>query len=86
MVVGGGNDGKAGRVAAVAELLTVADEIMNLVRMMDGFNRYRFSRDPARRTAWKSVKHVVTPSRVVDLPDEEPVHEPEPGGTAEGVA
>jgi hypothetical protein len=54
------NEGKQGHVLARAELDTVSDEVINLVGMLDGLNRYRFDRDPQLLAAWESAKHVVT--------------------------
>jgi hypothetical protein len=39
---------------------TLTDEIMRLVGMLDGFNRYRFHRDPELIIAWESAKRVVS--------------------------
>ena len=54
------NEGLQGHVLARAELDTVSDEVMKLVGMLDGLNRYRFDRDPQLLVAWESAKHVVT--------------------------
>jgi hypothetical protein len=67
------DDGKQSHVAARAELETLSDEIMRLVGMLDGFNRYRFHRDPELIAAWESAKHVVTGPQVKDLQSATPV-------------
>jgi hypothetical protein len=54
------DDGKQSHVAARAEMKTLSDEIMRLVGMLDGFNRYRFHLDPELIVSWESAKHVVT--------------------------
>ena len=54
------NGGLNDHVLAGAELQRVSDEIMQLVAMMDGVNRYRFEREPQLLVAWESAKHVVT--------------------------
>ena len=54
------DDGKQSHVAARAEMKTLTDEIMRLVGMLDGFNRYRFHRDPELIVAWESAKRVVS--------------------------
>lgn len=54
------NGGLNNHVLAGAELRRVSDEIMQLVAMMDGVNRYRFEREPQLMVAWESAKHVVT--------------------------
>ena len=53
------DDGKQSHVAARAEMKSLSDEISRLVRMLDGFNRYRFHLDPGLIVAWQSAKHVV---------------------------
>ncbi|MBA3585682.1 MAG: hypothetical protein H0W36_14400 [Gemmatimonadetes bacterium] len=53
------DDGKQSHVAARAEMKTLGDEIMRLVGMLDGFNRYRFHQDSALIVAWESAKHLV---------------------------
>lgn len=54
------NEGRQSHVAARAEMKTLSDEVMRLVGMLDGFNRYRFHHDPELIVAWQSAKHVVT--------------------------
>ena len=52
--------GTLDHVLARAELETLSDEVMRLVGMLDGINRYRFERDPQLLVAWKTAKHVVS--------------------------
>ena len=66
------NSGHSGHVLAGAELRRVSDEIMQLVAMMDGVNRYRFEREPQLLVAWKSAKHVVTGPLTADERKDEP--------------
>lgn len=47
-------------VLARAELEMLGDEVMQLVSMLDGINRYRFDREPELLVAWKSARHVVS--------------------------
>jgi hypothetical protein len=54
------DDGKQSHVAARAEMKALTDEIMRLVGILDGFNRYRFHHDPELIAAWESARHVVT--------------------------
>jgi hypothetical protein len=58
--VAAGNDGLLGHVMASAALKRVSDEIMQVVAIMDGINRYRFEGQPELMAAWESAKHVVT--------------------------
>jgi hypothetical protein len=52
------NDGKQSHVSARAEMKELCDEIMLLVGMLDGYNRYRFHRDPELIVAWESAKRI----------------------------
>ena len=52
--------GKQSHVAARAAMKTLSDDIMRLVGILDGFNRYRFHYDRELIVAWESAKHVVT--------------------------
>jgi hypothetical protein len=46
-----------------AELDAVSDEVMQLVEMLDGLNRYRFGREAELLAAWESARHVVVGPR-----------------------
>ena len=50
---------KQTHVAARAEMKTLGDEIVRIVGILDGFNRYRFHHDPELIAAWESAKHRV---------------------------
>ena len=54
------NEGRQDHVLARAEMDTLSDEVMRLVGMLDGLNRYRFERDRQLLVAWRSARHVVT--------------------------
>jgi hypothetical protein len=54
------NGGLQDHVLAGAELRKVSEEVLQLVSMMDGINRYRFQREPQLLAAWKTARHVVT--------------------------
>jgi hypothetical protein len=54
------NRGRQDHVLARAELDALGDEVMRLVGMPDGLNRYRFERDRQLLVAWESARHVVT--------------------------
>ena len=58
------SSGTLDHVVARAELDELSDEVMRLVGMLDGINRYRFERDPELLVAWKSAKHVVSGPQV----------------------
>lgn len=64
---------KQDHVLARREMQRVSDEVMLLVSMMDGINRYRFQRDPQLLAAWKSAKHVVAGPQAEKVEGENPV-------------
>jgi hypothetical protein len=79
------NGGKQDHVLARAELEMLSDEVMQLVGMLDGINRYRFDRDPQLLVAWKTAKHVVAGPQaeapvgtVVPAPEQPPTGEVKP--------
>jgi hypothetical protein len=53
--------GKRQHVGAVAEQEKVAVEIMQLVKVMNGLNRFRFANDAEKLAAWESASNLVTP-------------------------
>jgi hypothetical protein len=57
------NEGRRGHVGARAELDAVSDEVMQLVEMLDGLNRYRFAGEAELLAAWESARHVVVGPR-----------------------
>jgi hypothetical protein len=54
------NEGRRGHVGARAELDAVSDEVMQLVEVLDGLNRYRYLGNPELLAEWESARHVVT--------------------------
>jgi hypothetical protein len=57
------NEGRRGHVGARAELAAVSDEVMRLVEMLDGLNRYRFAGRAELIAAWESARNVVAGPR-----------------------
>jgi hypothetical protein len=55
--------GRRTHVGAAAELEAVAAEIMDLVRLFDGLNRYRFRENADLRAAWASARNIVATGR-----------------------
>jgi hypothetical protein len=51
---------KQTHVAARAKMKALGDELMRLVGIPDGFNRYRFHHGPELIAAWESAKHRVS--------------------------
>jgi hypothetical protein len=65
------NQSAAGRIAhvgATAELVAVADDVVQVVRVMNGLNRLRFADDSELLAAWESASNVVATPK----PDAEP--------------
>jgi hypothetical protein len=77
------NEGLRGHVGARAELRAVSNEIMLLVDMLDGLNRYRFAGNAELLAAWESARRVVTGPRT---PDEAAVEAPKPAGDVRPAA
>jgi len=76
------NEGRQGHVGAVAELQAVSDEVMRVVAMLDGLNRYRFGGKAELIAAWESARNVVAEARTGEAtPGRTPV-----GGTTSPAA
>ena len=67
------NSGRSAHIGATADLDAVSAEIMNLVRILDGLNRYRFRDDSELLAAWSNASRL--PVRV-----RSPEAEPAEGG------
>jgi hypothetical protein len=68
-----GSEERQAHVGASAELNAVADEIVPVVRVMDGLNRYRFMSDAELLASWESASNVrATPRNTAES-------KPEPG-------
>jgi hypothetical protein len=75
-----GVEARRQHVGASADLEAIADKIVRVVQMMDGFQRIRFARDPERLAAWESA------STVFATPKPSASEEPESGAeTPAGV-
>ncbi len=55
--------GRQARVGASAELAVVADDVVQVVNVMEGLNRFRFGSDPERLTAWESASNMLATPR-----------------------
>jgi hypothetical protein len=62
-VVEQGSHARLAHVGASAELDTVADEVIQVVKVMDGLNRFRFGNDPESLAAWESASNTVATPR-----------------------
>ena len=71
-----GQQGRQMHVGASAEISAVADEVVEIVRVLDGLNRYRFRNDPKLLAAWDSASNVLaTPKNGVSKPGTEGIPE-----------
>ncbi len=77
------NEGRRDHVGARAELKAVSDELMQLVEMLDGLNRYRFCGNAELMAAWESARNVVTGPRPAEEP---PVEAPKAEGDVRPAA
>ncbi len=71
-----GTAGRRTHVGASAELEVLAEELVQIVRLMDGTNRFRFADDAEALAAWESAINTFAPSRssgqsITPLPDGE---------------
>lgn len=57
--------GRRAHVGAVAELAVVTSEIMEVVQMFDGLNRYRFRTNADLHAAWQSARNIVAVPRTL---------------------
>ncbi len=60
--------GRRQHVGAVAEQEKVAVEIIRLVKVMNGLNRFRFANDAEKLAAWESASNLVIPDGGSDTP------------------
>ena len=58
-----GISGRRAHVGASAELDAVAEELIQIVRLMDGANHYRFADDADSLAGWESASNVFGPPR-----------------------
>jgi len=53
-----GSEGRRSHVGASAELENVADEVLEVVKVMDGLNRFRFGTDSELLASWESASNI----------------------------
>jgi len=70
------NTSREDHIAARSALERGSEELLQLVDMMDGVNRYRFRKDPELLTAWNAAKHVVSGPVAKDGPLSVPPAQP----------
>jgi hypothetical protein len=64
-----GAEGRRIHVGAAVELDVVGGEAVEIVRMIDGLNRVRFTGEPDLMAAWKSASNIIGPSRPAAKPE-----------------
>jgi hypothetical protein len=65
--VGQGAEGRRMHVGAGVELNVVGEEVVQIVRVIDGLNRFRFAGDPDLFAAWRSASNVIGPRSVAKV-------------------
>lgn len=76
--------GRRDHIGARADLEVLAEEVVDQVRVLDGFNRFRFGKDPELMAEWQAVRGVPGRSRR-NGPDGPPADgggSPQPGDIA----
>jgi hypothetical protein len=63
-----GAAGRLARVGATAELVTVAEEVVQVVKVMNGLVRLKFANQTEVLAAWESASNVVAAPTPVDKP------------------
>ena len=82
-----GSDGRREHVGASAELDSVCDEVVQIVRVMDGLNRVRFDEDAESLAAWESASNTLGPARSAGIkPPPSPSQPPPSGGEIKPAA
>ena len=61
-----GAEGRRVHIGAAANLTAIAHEVVQLVRILDGLNRFRFATEPDPLAAWIAASNVVRPPHAVD--------------------
>ena len=76
-----GAAGRNAHVGASAELAAVVQDVVLVVRVMDGLNRFRFAHDAESLAGWESASNVFGPSQPVDEAPVDPGPEGDDGST-----
>jgi flagellar biosynthesis/type III secretory pathway ATPase len=61
-------EGRRVHIGAAANLEAVSDEIVQIVKVLDGFNRFRFSAEPDLLAGWTAASNVIGPPHPADKP------------------
>lgn len=75
--------GRIEHIGARIDLDVVTGELAEIVRVLDGINRYRFGKDPEAMAGWIAARHVPgTPSSRTASPPRTETTSPKPGDVA----
>jgi hypothetical protein len=82
------NTGRQDHILASAELRAVSEELVQLVGMMDGLNRYRFQKEPQLLVAWEAARHIMSGPQAAkeEVAVTAPVTPPAPAGEVKPAA
>lgn len=72
--------GRLDHIGARTDLELVSGELMEIVRLLDGINRYRYGKDPEAMAEWNAARHL-PPTPVSKTPPPSPTS-PKPGDIA----
>jgi hypothetical protein len=53
----------AGHIGAAADLQAIAGDVVQIVRLFDGLNRFRFAAEPDLLAAWTAASNVIGPPK-----------------------
>jgi hypothetical protein len=67
-----GTDAFRSHVGASAELDVLANEVVDIVEVMDGLNRFRFADDAAVLAEWEAVSNVIGPPHPAEVKPKAP--------------
>jgi hypothetical protein len=56
-----GAEGRRVHIGAAANLMAISDEVVQIVQILDGYNRHRLAGDPNLRAAWAAARNVIGP-------------------------
>ena len=79
-----GAAGRLAHVGATAELEVVSEQVVQIVKVMNGLIRIRFGNQPETMAAWESASSVVWPSRAAE--ENTPPSPPPAGGEVRPAA
>jgi hypothetical protein len=57
-----GAEGRRVHIGAAASLMAISDEVVQIVQILDGYNRHRLAGDPNLRAAWTAASNVIGPA------------------------